>query len=263
MPLPKNSDVGRSWSAGRFARPCRPRCARLLSPLSLTLALVFLLTGFLPLTAAPGPFLAPGTKAPVTTLEDLDGQRHQLPGSGSWTLVFFWSLFCHLCLEELPVLVQETAHLASPPCQPYFVSLDTARMRKGLQNFLNKRHLTATVLLEEVASSTFLTADQWGVRTTPAVFLVDPAGVIRYSREGPFDLQELLGIMNPTAASASSPVVTSPAPDSSASPSSTKEIRHFPPSVASESGSPATASETGTPATPASSEVAPSTRGPS
>lgn len=263
MPLPKNSDVGRGWKASPLARLCQPRCARFYSPLSITLAMVLVLTGFLPLTAAPGPFLAPGTKAPVTSLEDLDGKRHQFPGSGSWSLVFFWSLFCHLCLEEIPVLVQETAHLASPACQPFFVSLDTARMRKGLQNFLNKRHLTATVLLEEVASSAFLTADQWGVRTTPAVFLVDPEGVIRYSREGPFDLQELLSVMNPLAASASSPVVTSPAPGSSSHSSSTTEIRDFPPAVATGSGSPASASETGTPATPASVEGATSTRGPS
>ncbi len=163
-----------------------------------------------PASAEPGPFLQPGTVAPSTSIEDLSGTKHQVPATGTWSLVFFWSLFCHTCLDEIPHLIEETAHLASPSCRPFFISLDSTRMKKGLQNFLNKRRLTATILVDEVASAAYLSADQWGVRMTPSVFLVDPGGVIRYSRAGPFDLQEMLTIMKQCSNDSSAP---SPAVD--------------------------------------------------
>lgn len=206
MPLPKNSDC----------RPCdhpgaRPRRSwgTAGTPLVAFLSLLVLALCASSSPAAPGPFLPPGNRAPSSSLEDLAGTRHTFPASGTWSIVFFWSLFCHTCLEEIPHLVEETAHLASPTCTPFFVSLDTSRMRKGLQNFLDKRRLTATVLLEEVASSAYLTADRWGVRTTPSVFLVDPEGTVRYSREGPFDLQEILSIMRGTTGPSPSAVISS------------------------------------------------------
>ncbi len=141
--------------------------------------------------AEPGPFLQPGEMAPRLTLRDLDDQAIEFPVPGHWTLVFFWSLFCHSCLEEMPVVVTELAALAGHPCESFFVSLDTARMKKGLANYLRKRNLDCRVLLEEIASDAYVAADQWGVRTTPALFLVDPAGKITFSREGPFPLEEL------------------------------------------------------------------------
>lgn len=141
--------------------------------------------------AEPVPFLQPGETAPRLTLRDLDDQAVAFPVAGRWTLVFFWSLFCHSCLEEMPVMVTELAALPGRPCESFFVSLDTARMKKGLRNYLRKRNLDCRVLLEEIASDAYLAADQWGVRTTPALFLVDPDGKIAFSREGPFPLEEL------------------------------------------------------------------------
>jgi hypothetical protein len=110
-------------------------------------------------------------------------------------------------------------------------------MKKGLLNYLRKRRLACRVLLEEIASDAYLAADQWGVRTTPALFLVDPDGKIAFSREGPFPLEELFerlrglpvndGVPSATMAreigSAALPV------DGGASPASGQERLHPPP----------------------------------
>ncbi|HNV71926.1 MAG TPA: TlpA disulfide reductase family protein [Candidatus Ozemobacteraceae bacterium] len=198
MPLLKNSD----HSPGNLVHcTCLPTVLFRSDGVVLLVLFVFFALAQVA-TAAPEPFLAPGSHAPTTNIEDLTGTKHNVPATGSWSIVFFWSLFCHTCLDEIPHLIEETAHLASPSCTPFFISLDGSRMRKGLQNFQKKRRLEATLLVDEVASAAYLTADKWGVRTTPSVFLVDPGGVIRYSREGPFDLQEILALMKgPTPAS--------------------------------------------------------------
>ncbi|MFZ2958490.1 MAG: redoxin domain-containing protein [Candidatus Ozemobacteraceae bacterium] len=136
-------------------------------------------------------FLAAGATAPSCVLTDLSGERCRFPVVGRWNLVLFWSLFCHSCLEEIPVVAAETANFQSLGVDNFFVALDTVRMKTGLENYVKKRNLKIRILLEEIASEAYLAADQWGVKTTPCVFLVDPTGKVIFSREGPFDLEEL------------------------------------------------------------------------
>lgn len=142
--------------------------------------------------AEPGKFLSAGEKAPVLTLERLSGGELTFPAQGRWTIVFFWSLFCHVCIEELPMIAEEIAALPKDSVEAVFISIDTARMKKGLDNFLKKRNLDICVALDRVVASTsYEAADAWGVRPTPAVFLVNPQGKVTYSCEGPFEPGEL------------------------------------------------------------------------
>ena len=46
--------------------------------------------------------LQPGTVAPFCRLNGLDGNDYEFPASGSWNMIFYWSLFCHSCLEDIP-----------------------------------------------------------------------------------------------------------------------------------------------------------------
>ncbi|NLI75777.1 MAG: redoxin domain-containing protein [Candidatus Riflebacteria bacterium] len=167
--------------------------------------------------AEPVAFRQPGDAAPAMVLRDLADREVAFPVPGRWNLVFFWSLFCHSCLEEMPVLVPELNALPGRPVESFFVSLDTARLKKGLANFLAKRHLDCRLLLEEIASDSYRCADRWGVRTTPALFLVNPEGKIEFAREGPFPLDDLftrLRALPPTAAAepATGPAATTTAP---------------------------------------------------
>ncbi|HEY9071798.1 MAG TPA: redoxin domain-containing protein, partial [Candidatus Ozemobacteraceae bacterium] len=148
-------------------------------------------------------FTQPGTPAPVLTLERLAGGERTFPVKGKWTLVFFWSLFCHVCIEELPMLAEEVAALPKESVEAVFVSIDTSRLKTGLENYLRKRNLSVEVVLDRIiASASYEAADAWGVRPTPAVFLVDPTGVVTFSREGPFELNDLFGPLKSSLAAA-------------------------------------------------------------
>jgi len=156
------------------------------------LAFMLVTVSGMPAGGEPGSFIKPGQSAPVLTLEKLRGGELRFPAKGHWTIVFFWSLFCHVCIEELPMLAEEVAALPKESVQAVFVSIDTVRMKTGLENFLKKRNLDIEVVLDRVvASASYEAADHWGVRPTPAVFLVNPDGVVTYSCEGPFESCDL------------------------------------------------------------------------
>ncbi len=139
-------------------------------------------------SSMPSKLLTPGTAAPVCSLKAIDGTAMTFPAAGQWNIVAYWSLFCHSCLEEIPEIQHRLASMTD--IKAFFISLDTEKMQKALQNYSNKRELKLPVLMEQVASDTWVTADQYGVVSTPAVFIVAPDGKVAYSHEGPMDLDQ-------------------------------------------------------------------------
>jgi len=140
--------------------------------------------------ASASKLLQPGQMAPVSTLNATDNIAHQFPIAGQWNMIFFWSLFCHSCIEEMPVVQAKLAELDESGPKAYFVSLDTERMQKALINFCKLRELKQPVLMERVASDSFETADKWGVVMTPSVFMVAPDGKVAWSHQGPLDIEQ-------------------------------------------------------------------------
>ena len=140
--------------------------------------------------AEPSRLLQPGTIAPTCLLKGTDGSEYSFPVAGHWNMVFYWSLFCHSCLEEIPEVQYRLSSMNDAGLKSFFVSLDTERMQKALLNYSSKRDLKLPILMEKVASDTYLTADQWGVVSTPAVFVVAPDGKVAYSHQGPMDLDQ-------------------------------------------------------------------------
>jgi len=158
------------------------------------LALMFVLSFAAMLPAAENAtasrLLAPGQVAPVSSLSAINDVEHEFPLAGSWNMVFFWSLFCHSCIEEMPAVQARLAEYGETGPKVFFVSLDTARMQKALINFCRLRDLKHTVLMERVASDSYEVADKWGVVMTPSVFIVNPAGNITWSSQGPLDIDQ-------------------------------------------------------------------------
>lgn len=134
--------------------------------------------------------LGPGVVAPICKLKGIDNLGYTFPEPGHWNMVFFWSLFCHSCLEEMPAVQAQLANKNQSELKAYFVSLDSEKMQKALVNFCKKRDLKQPVLMEQLASASYVTADQWGVSTTPSVFIVAPDGKIAYSHQGPMDIDK-------------------------------------------------------------------------
>ncbi len=173
----------------------------------LKFCLIFILLVPLLVFGEPRNLLEVNEPAPNLILRDLQDKEQIFPCPGKWNIVFFWSLFCHTCIEEIPVISNEISDLKDRPVSFFFVSLDTVKLKKAVENFLKKRNLVLNVLLEEIASDSYKSADQWGVKTTPSAFLINPEGKIAFSREGPFDPEEMLSILRTALASGSSNLV--------------------------------------------------------
>ncbi|MBU1107560.1 MAG: TlpA family protein disulfide reductase [Candidatus Riflebacteria bacterium] len=159
--------------------------------LSLMIAILFCATSLL--ADEPASFsklLAAGQSAPICRLNATDDVEHEFPSAGHWNMIFFWSLFCHSCIEEMPTVQARLAELGEADLRPFFVSLDTLRMQKALINFCKLRDFKHPVLMERVASDSFETADKWGVAMTPSVFIVAPDGKIAWSHQGPMDIEK-------------------------------------------------------------------------
>ena len=130
-----------------------------------------------------------GQSAPITELKDLERQAISFPQEGYYNLIFYWSLFCHSCLEEIPALNNKIKELNSDRLKTFFISLDTDRMHTGLENFANRRNLEFPVLMEEIKEQAFLSAEKWGVMQTPTAFIVSPENEVIFVKQGPLDLQ--------------------------------------------------------------------------
>jgi len=138
--------------------------------------------------ASGSSLLAPGQAAPVSSLTAINDIEHEFPVAGAWNMVFFWSLFCHSCVEEMPAVQERLDAYGDNGPKVFFVSLDTARMQKALKNFCRLRGFKHSVLMERIASDSYEVADKWGVVMTPSVFIVDPEGKVAWSNQGPLDI---------------------------------------------------------------------------
>lgn len=145
--------------------------------------------------------LSPDQQAPSCQLTGIDNVDYSFPVPGNWNIIFFWSLFCHSCVEEIPAIQNLLVHSEQKNLQAFFISLDSSSRQKALLNFCSKRNLTQPVLMEQLASDSYLTADQWGVSTTPSVFIVAPDGKIAYSHQGPMDLDKFFSDFSAMSAS--------------------------------------------------------------
>ena len=132
--------------------------------------------------------LQPGSTAPINVLKDISNEERNFPISAKWNLVFYWSLFCHSCIEEMPEIQDGLSKLEGKDFETFFVSLDTEKMQKALQNFKKRRKFPAPILMEKVDNEKYVSADSWGVTMTPSVFIVNPEGKIIFSHQGPLDL---------------------------------------------------------------------------
>lgn len=132
--------------------------------------------------------LQPGAPAPINVLKDISNKEITFPSTNKWNLIFYWSLFCHSCIEEMPEIQTSLEKLKGDNLSTFFISLDSEKMQKALVNFKKRRKFSAPILMEKVENDKYITADTWGVTMTPSVFIINPEGKIVFSHQGPLDL---------------------------------------------------------------------------
>lgn len=120
------------------------------------------------------------TEAPPISLEDLDGERHELSDyEGRVVMVNFWATWCPPCIEEMPAMQRVQDELGEEVFKILAVNMqeDPEEMRTFIEE---KVETDFTILVDEDAEA----VRAWSVRVLPTTYLVDGEGNIRYSLVG-------------------------------------------------------------------------------
>jgi thiol-disulfide isomerase/thioredoxin len=144
--------------------------------------------------------LAPGVEAPTFSLATLEGDRLALRtwcgeklnkpyvNKDPHTVVLsFWATWCKPCQKEIPQLMKFSEAHRGEKLKVLCISVD----KEGasvVQPFMKQKGYTLPVLLDPYSK----TAERYGVRSVPALFVIAPDGMIQYSSMG-FDEKVDLG----------------------------------------------------------------------
>ena len=130
--------------------------------------------------------LKAGAKAPDFKVRDLGGKEFHLASSvrKDAVLLFFWSFFCGVCREEIPMIDRMSRDYRDRGLQVVGVNLDGRDMKKAIDKFAVDEKIAFRIVFDEMAGDAFLVADPYGVAGTPALFLIDRRGIVAYGNVG-------------------------------------------------------------------------------
>lgn len=125
------------------------------------------------------PVEANGRTAPSLKLRAIDGSSVELKSlNGKVVLVDFWASWCLPCKAVFPALDSLQKELETKGVDVLAINVD--EKRRNADAFLAATPHTLRVLLDPRMSA----ADAFRVRQIPTAFVIDRAGVIRYTHEG-------------------------------------------------------------------------------
>jgi thiol-disulfide isomerase/thioredoxin len=120
------------------------------------------------------------TPSPVLNMQDLQGRTWTSATlKGRVVVLNFWATWCAPCKEEMPTLQD----LHDSPQAPVVIAVNVKEPKSRVQTFLNQRHLSLPVVLDERGDL----ARQWGVRVYPTTVLIAPDGQARWRVLGDLD----------------------------------------------------------------------------
>ncbi len=139
------------------------------------------------LSGTPGP-AAPtiGHYAPDISLLDASGNRVKLSSlRGKVVVLNFWYATCEPCRREMPAF--ERAYEQNQKAGLVVVGVDVADDAQTMSTFASSIGITYPVFRDDQGHA----MSAYQLRDTPSSFLIDRAGVIRYTIVGPADSDTL------------------------------------------------------------------------
>jgi peroxiredoxin len=150
-----------------------------------------------------GDSLKAGERAPIFMLQDLEGGRISLRDfcgklRNPWknktkynVIISFWATYCIPCKKEIPELEQLVQDYAETT-KLLLISIDKEGLKK-VKPYIQQAGYTSTVLLDKYQ----VVAKKYGVKSVPALFLIDREGKIRftimgYEEDGVKQLEQIL-----------------------------------------------------------------------
>jgi thiol-disulfide isomerase/thioredoxin len=136
--------------------------------------------------------LQPSSPAPTFSLPTLSqdrislrvycGEKLQKPHINNIRhiiVISFWATYCKPCKKEMPELMKFAAKHKGDSIKVFCISID----KEGasiVTPFVKEQGYTLPILLDPYRK----TAERYGVRSLPALFVIDGRGIIRYSSVG-------------------------------------------------------------------------------
>jgi thiol-disulfide isomerase/thioredoxin len=140
--------------------------------------------------------LEAGAAVPDFALQD--GQRATVPfssarGSGP-SMVFFWSLFCQPCREEMPDLVSLARRYGDRGLRAVAVNVDSEKLLPSAVRFSRKEAQGLDHYFDPPSDAgQGDAAEAFGVTYTPSLFLLDADGSVAFSASGKVPVAEIAG----------------------------------------------------------------------
>jgi peroxiredoxin len=135
-----------------------------------------------------------GTKAPLLSLEDLNGKKSELKQyRGKVVFLNFWATWCGPCKEEMPSMEDLYKQFKDKEFVFLTISVDYEGI-KPIKDFIEKYRYTFPVLIDPKCE----TLDLFEVKGIPTTFLIDKKGFIIGKAIGPKDWKrsEVVSIVN-------------------------------------------------------------------
>jgi thiol-disulfide isomerase/thioredoxin len=136
--------------------------------------------------------LSPGSEAPSFSLPTLSGDRVALSAYCGKTLskpfinkvrhiviLSFWATYCKPCKKELPQLAAFAEKHKAENILALCINVDR-ESEAAVGSFVKEINLSSPVLLDPYMK----TSERYGVKSLPALFILDTLGVIRYCSYG-------------------------------------------------------------------------------
>lgn len=101
-------------------------------------------------------------------------------------IVSFWATYCKPCQKEIPELIAFAAKHQNENVTILCVSIDK-QGAEIVEPFVKEKNYTLPVLLDPYAK----TAERYGVKSLPALFVIDTMGIVRFASSGYNDNSDL------------------------------------------------------------------------
>ncbi len=136
--------------------------------------------GKTPVAAGGGTKVKPGDLLPEMTSETAAGERLSLAGyrSGKPLVLFFWSLFCQPCREEMPIIEEAASQTDPDGGRILSVNLDAPRLLPAVRRFLEKESFPLPTLLDARSDPPGGMAASFGIAYTPTVIFINAEGKV-------------------------------------------------------------------------------------
>jgi len=136
-----------------------------------------------------------GDQAPDFTVGNLSGEKFNMKSvlaEKKGVLIFFWSIFCEPCKEELPAIDRLVKKYGEQGIEFVGVAIDGSPMKDSISALIKQEKYLFEVLIDELnPDESFKASDPYGVAGTPTLYIIDKKGIIRFSRVGRASEEEL------------------------------------------------------------------------